>query len=835
MASAGIIFCPKISESSQGTPIEEKIESLLAYRGAWKKLKKSKGATSYRYLSNRGGMSEFNFGEFPGDEIGKLVKLSKMFGGEYLLVWSYGHLVHHFFVRSPEVGKEPLATEVSFRLNRHGFQRDASIIEEFLGWFDDGIKVDAAVLEKELLGDSIRLSSWFSAIGIPGAREFDTSEPEAIWAEFETLAHTLLSGESAEVSAVKNINAEIRLMDDEAVLKSKPSKRIGTTSYKISQAAYVLSEALGSSQNPLWKERTRAASFYWDITDCKDSSNRLLGGDEKKAIGLSAAFGRLMLHYPKNLRRDGIFWSLAGAEAESANGHCYVESFNAFAETCAKSGFILVVAEGKSLESFREKFGLYTFDGETTCNEDWFSEVFVDLGSLQKKDPLPILQTWFSKEKISGLVFSAKADGTWALECFQDGESTPKSPMKITNTNSKKKELTRASLELDPEKVLSILKLPNFLEPGEWTEGTYAGLNCDADADLEMRSQTEKLTEEAKRTLKIPHTRYLFAAPTEDIFSDWHQQERSHSVSAFSVSLPSSNEKVLRELRKDFKQDGLLESSGEIWTEENNIFAFGSSPIGQWLFIRALGDLPDGTRISMRTPNEHCWSYQIQGDIAAPDENDWKQFFPELEQPCEIESEDGEEVDEEYDLLERELEFSSRLQEGIDDESLVHEIVLEVPSRKYFSLNLEKLEPLKKETLAPAETAFLEASFIKLGDLYSAELGDVVYRGFSKPEDIAFGSVTILPFGEPFLELYTRFSKGYSITTTTNQFVRDNPDAGIFFKSLPAETTFTELLEAHLKAIGEAYETYGKPQKVVATLESYAQAIEEFAQRSMGN
>ena len=141
-----------------------------------------------------------------------------------------------------------------------------------------------------------------------------------------------------------------------------PFDELGFTARHVIDAAYELAEVIGKATSKRWKERFRAAGFYWDITDCEDACIRLTGGTDKKGFGISASFGRLLCHYPVELMRDSIFLARAGLEAESANGHVYVESFFCFAEYAHKAGFTIAIYPSVLQPMFRQHFGIYGFE-----------------------------------------------------------------------------------------------------------------------------------------------------------------------------------------------------------------------------------------------------------------------------------------------------------------------------------------------------------------------------------------------------------------------------------------------------------------------------------------
>lgn len=268
---------------------------VINYRGGFSRIPVLHGGGAEGYISHRGKADEFHYGQYPDDSLDIMSGLADAYPGEYLAIWTYGHAINvlHICTRGGLVSKE-----VAFRIARPADKRrDPKVFNGFARWFaESAFKPDPDTLRQELEAPAVSVDRWFKAFGVEGARELDATDKDALWADFETVALDLLRGDVTDADMVNRINDLIP--DTEEPLENEPVEEPGYTARWIHSAAFDLAEVIGEPDKGLWKERLRAARFYWDITDCEDAYRRITVGGDERGYGSSASLGRLLCYYP---------------------------------------------------------------------------------------------------------------------------------------------------------------------------------------------------------------------------------------------------------------------------------------------------------------------------------------------------------------------------------------------------------------------------------------------------------------------------------------------------------------------------------------------------------
>ncbi|MEQ8221957.1 MAG: hypothetical protein ABRQ37_06610 [Candidatus Eremiobacterota bacterium] len=735
---------------------EKKISRIVSYRGGYSE--KRKGNRLF-YICNRGDVNEFSFGEFCGDELERFMKIPSFYPGDYIVLWTYGHAVHVMAVKSFEKGS-PVIKELNLRLTvPSGLKRREGLFDSFKEFFQESsICPDFKALYKEYTGKEISVKSWFASFGIEGAKNFEGKDKKELWKIFEETVTSLLQGKEVSVKSIKKLNEEISCMDDRAKIRTKPAKKTGETGRLISFAGYALSEILGRPDSLQWKERYRAASFYRDITDC-EAITQLTTGKDKKGTGLSASFGRLLCHYPVHLYRDNIFWVIAGRETESANGHAYVESMYSFSEFCHKAGFLLVIYPWELQKKFRKTFGIEPYEEISPLKNMETAELFIDT-PLLKADMSEEAKKWFLKEDSTGMTVRGEADGTYRITCFKDGNIIP-----CEGRETNEELLKKASKELNIREVFSSLGLPYLIEPGKWEEGAYRGhSSCGTERETCM-----KFLENLPKEKIINH-------PAE-ILKDFPDMIKGDRIISIVITYPFFDEDYMRTLLKDLKGKGLVENYGEVWVENNSLIFFSRTSVMTSLFIRIIGDVPEGTKMAVY--NGRSFHYELKY-TEKPDLLPGQHFNEEKKE-----------------------DISLRYWNGIDiDDEKVTGLVLEGKGRYYFSVETFKYDEENEEIINEKVKDFESLGLKYLGNVVCTDFSNIVMRAYVYPKENVLATLYVSIFGNTEAEFFTFFEDGTGITTTTA--VRyDRSDTKIFTMTLPSASSIKELWEKHMEKVNK--------------------------------
>ncbi|MEQ8188771.1 MAG: hypothetical protein ABRQ39_12435 [Candidatus Eremiobacterota bacterium] len=759
---------------------EQKISRLISYRGGYSE--KRIGNRLF-YICNRGDVNEFSFGEFSGDELNRFMKIPPFYPGDYIVLWTYGHAVHVMAVKSSEKGS-PVIKEFSLRLTvPSGIKRPEGLFESFRELFEgNSICPDFKALYKEYTGNKISVKSWFNSFGISGIKDFEGKDKKELWELFEESASSLLQGKEISVKSIKKLNEEIACMNDRAKIRTKPAKKTGETGRIISFAGYALSEILGRPDSPIWKERYRAASFYRDITDC-EAVEKLTVGKDKKGTGLSASFGRLLCHYPVHLYRDNIFWVIAGRETESANGHAHVESMYSFSEYCHKAGFLLVIYPCELRKKFRKTFGIEPYEEISPLKNMETAELFIDT-PLLKADMSEEAEKWFLKEHSTGMTVRGEADGTYRITCFKDGNIISSEDRKINRDLLKK-----ASKELNIREVFSSLGLPCLIEPGKWTEGAYRGhSSCGTERETCM-----KFLENLPKEKIINH-------PAE-ILKDFPEQIKGDRIISIVITYPFYDEGYMRTLLKDLKGKGLVENYGEVWLEKNSLIFFSRTSIMTPLFIRIIGDVPEGTKIAVY--NGRSFHYELKYTEK-----------PDL-LPCQNFNKD------------REEDISLRYWNGIDiDDEKVTGLVLEGKGRYYFSVETFKYDKETEEIINEKIKDFESLGLKYLGNVVCSDFSNIVMRAYIYPKENVLATLCVSIFGNTEAEFFTFFEDGTGITTTTAAGY-DGSKTKFITQSLPSGVSIKELWEKHMEKVNKLKTDGLITVKIEESLVKFTETVEK--------
>jgi hypothetical protein len=790
MATAAFILAPrgtlpdrkKDEEKMAAIRWEHRLLRLTSYRSGYREIKACKKGGVIGYVQNRGEVDAFNFGEFD-DELTRLLSLAHSYPGEYLAIWTFGQAVHTLFI-CPGAAVEQ--KEVSFRLvPPAGATRPGALFDDFCAWFKgSAFSPDFKALKSLYMGPEISVTGWFKAFGIDGAAELKRADGAALWNDFEEVALRLLRHEDVPPAGVKRLNAILSQSEGRPPLKAKPLPQPGVTARLLAGLEYDLAEALGQPEEPLWKERKRAAGLYWDITDC-DACDRLTTGlPGKKGLGESASFGRLLCHYPVAMRRDNLFLALGGLQAEGANGHAFVPAFFSFAEISHQAGFTLAVYPPGLREGFRKAFEI---EGECDVppdNQAWSADLFLPLpGILKKVDPREELKKWFAKEKAEGLVLSAAHNGSFEIVPFTGAIAV------------KDEQLLRDSIrELNVAGLFTALGLPDLLKPGEWQEGTYSGENLKAGKG-EKRARAKEALASLPGPSQVPAFKKLL-----DTFPRTIRHRKNSSGSGSSIPavlrllVPVNDETHLRSLMGDFRLRGMVAGYGDTWIEDGVLWAYTGTDFTTAMMLRLLGcELPASTSLAIDVGGEKPYHYELAGDDPGP-EHHFRSCLVDWNSP------------DEKEMKERSLPaFYMGIQ---PDSELFTDVAFEAEDRLYFRADITGWTGKSDREALILTQALQQAGLTLLGDLVCSQFSNIILRGFAADETYC---ILMMPVrGGWFLEYVTYFDDDTTLTTTTNPDAGLRPQPGLIYQKIDAKAYAeklhelpAEMLRQHRARIGE--------------------------------
>jgi len=144
--------------------------------------------------------------------------------------------------------------------------------------------------------------------------------------------------------------------------------------------------------------------------------------------------------------------------------------------------------------------------------------------------------------------------------------------------------------------------------------------------------------------------------------------------------------------------------------------------------------------------------------------------------------------------------------------------------------NLRRWKGVNLERLADYDAGFRTVGLEPLGDILFEFASNVAVRAYGGDGMIAYASLMWPRDGEPQVDLFTRFSDGSSVTTTSTPGAKDIEAAKVYRGSFPGEPVDV-LWRAHQEAIDRRQKTGCTALTTEATVEAFAKAVEEFFER----
>ncbi len=149
---------------------------------------------------------------------------------------------------------------------------------------------------------------------------------------------------------------------------------------------------------------------------------------------------------------------------------------------------------------------------------------------------------------------------------------------------------------------------------------------------------------------------------------------------------------------------------------------------------------------------------------------------------------------------------------------------------KFSRRDLRRWKGVDRKRLKEFDDGFRSAGLQPLGDIVFEFAPEVAVRAYGAVGAAAYGMLMWPRMGEPQVDLFTRFSDGSSVTTTSTPGVQDVEAAKIFRGSFPGEPV-DALWPRHQAAIGRRLSTGYRALPAEATVRAFAQAVEGFFER----
>lgn len=437
-------------------PRDASLQRLLNYRGL--KFKPVRRPAGLGFLGASAKAKEFTLGESRGDELGRLRAIAHAYGGDHVALWTFGDALHLWVARSAAPGATPRVWQLALRSGASAGARPAGLGARIAGWLQGSMLApDLAALERALAAPTLSESAFFAAFGIAGVKDSEPPDVQAAWSAFEQVADALLRGAVPDATMRKAVTALID--DSESQLPAKAPAKRSSLATRVASAYGALRDVLGAPATPRLAACARAAALYDAITSGPAGDRLLQTRDKPLAIAL--ALGRLLAHYPVEVRRDPLFLALASHEAEVWNGHGFVAPLAAMAAEPDAPGFIAAIVPAQLEEDFRAAHDTAS-DGSAALG-GWAGEAAI----ANDDRHVATFTKWFAKKRADGAIVHGQADGTCRMLRLVAGQLTEDAP--VTDPR-----VVQAARALDPRAAIVATGFPDVLAPGELAQAPLA-------------------------------------------------------------------------------------------------------------------------------------------------------------------------------------------------------------------------------------------------------------------------------------------------------------------------------------------------------------------------
>ena len=144
--------------------------------------------------------------------------------------------------------------------------------------------------------------------------------------------------------------------------------------------------------------------------------------------------------------------------------------------------------------------------------------------------------------------------------------------------------------------------------------------------------------------------------------------------------------------------------------------------------------------------------------------------------------------------------------------------------------DLSRWQGVDRKRLNDFDARFRSIGLQPLGDIVFEFAPEVAVRAYGAEGATVYGSLMWPKEGEPQVDLFTRFSDGSSVTTTTTPGMQDVEAAKIFRSSFPGQPVDV-LWQRHRVAVGRRLSTGCSALPAEATVKAFTQAVGDFFER----
>jgi len=591
------------------------LQDLTGYMGGFTAVpaKKLKRGGQYGFLKNEGDLNVFGFGAHDGIQCQLFLEIARGHGGDHLAVWTFGHALHVLVARSPSPGTRPtLQGPFSVRVRTvAGASRPGGFVESLENALaGTALRPDFATLRSELAAPSLSIEACFTALGLPGARDFASPDIAARWEEMDRVAVALLTGQPADKKEVKNIKELLAPLGESARLPGKGKLGKGEIARAVSEVVADLDGGLGMPESGRWAERSRSAAFYWDITD-GEAGGRLTVGTDTAGLGASASVARLLTHFPSSLTKDPVFLAMLALECEAANGHAYVEALCKLAEQIGTAGLVLVVVPAEQRPALRKALSIES-DEADGANGAWCGEALVSGTTITKGDPAEAARRFVTKTRTAGAIAELSRGKGAAVTWYKEG--APVATAKDAGLGAAETAaLDAAAADFLPREAFIALGAGDLLAPGAWREGSYRGDSVPGAEDhkAKKRRHVQSLMNADKESKRITSAGELLSVVGPSLRYRGPLSEQDGGIVSLRVTLPVEDPAWVRELRSDLKGRWVISAYGEAWVEGVEVRGYSCSDVDVALLTQVLGDAPAGTTITIGVGEELIGAWRI--------------------------------------------------------------------------------------------------------------------------------------------------------------------------------------------------------------------------------
>lgn len=146
-------------------------------------------------------------------------------------------------------------------------------------------------------------------------------------------------------------------------------------------------------------------------------------------------------------------------------------------------------------------------------------------------------------------------------------------------------------------------------------------------------------------------------------------------------------------------------------------------------------------------------------------------------------------------------------------------------SGNFHKTDMSTHKAMTPEAVRKHDDAMVMQRMIPIGDIVSERISDVVIRGYVHVTEPIYGAMNRNAFGFGSSDLFSRFSDGWSLTTSTMPG-SDQPKKKIYRQG--GSDDLAELMRLHLAKLEQLSAKHGKPKAIRADLQGLAEAVDAY-------